>query len=349
MSNKFKGEYSGTKEVSERHKIDKEKLQKYLEQSIDDFSKISFIEEFIGGQSNPTYLIKTSGKSYVLRRKPPGKLLKSAHAVDREYEVIAALNKTDVPVPKAYLHCEDESIIGTEFFLMSYVDGEVMWEPHIPQASNEERYKIYKSMNNTIARLHSVDHEKIGLSSFGKPGNYVGRQVSRWSKQYLASETREIKSMNNLMEWLPKNLPEEKATKLVHGDFSLSNVMIDLNTFEICAILDWELSTLGDPAADFSYHCIQYKLNPILSDEKQCRNMGIPCEMEYLEMYEEKTGYQIAKEWNLYMGFNLFKLAAISQGIMGRVRDGTAAGKNADSFGENAIMMADEAWKLINE
>ena len=178
MSNKFKGEYSGTKEVSERHKIDKEKLQKYLEQSIEGFSKISSVEEFIGGQSNPTYLIKTSGESYVLRRKPPGKLLKSAHAVDREYEVIAALNKTDVPVPKAYLHCEDESIIGTEFFLMSYVDGEVMWEPHIPQASSEERYKIYKSMNNTIARLHSVDHEKIGLSSFGKPGNYVGRQIS---------------------------------------------------------------------------------------------------------------------------------------------------------------------------
>ena len=349
MDSKFKGEYSGTKSVSERHLIDQVNLQTYLNENLKSFEEISSIEEFIGGQSNPTYLIKTLSKSYVLRRKPPGKLLKSAHAVDREYKVIAALNKTDVPVPKAYLHCEDESIIGTEFFLMSCVEGEVMWEPHIPKATNEERKKIYQSMNETIAKLHSVDHEKIGLDSFGKPGNYVGRQVARWSKQYVASETREIKSMNNLMEWLPKNLPVEKTTKLVHGDFSLSNVMIDLSTFKICAILDWELSTLGDPAADFSYHCIQYKLNDVLSDEKQCEKLGIPTERQYLEMYEEKTGFQLAKEWNLYMGFNLFKLAAISQGIMGRVRDGTAAGKNADSFGENAVMMADTAWKLINE
>ncbi len=349
MDSKFKGEYSGTKSVSERHLIDQVNLQTYLNENLENFGEISSIEEFIGGQSNPTYLIKTPSKSYVLRRKPPGKLLKSAHAVDREYKVIAALNKTDVPVPKAYLHCEDESIIGTEFFLMSCVEGEVMWEPHIPKATNEERKKIYQSMNETIAKLHSVDHEKIGLASFGKPGNYVGRQVARWSKQYVASETREIKSMNNLMEWLPKNLPVEKTTKLVHGDFSLSNVMIDLSTFKICAILDWELSTLGDPAADFSYHCIQYKLNDVLSDEKQCEKLGIPTERQYLEMYEEKTGFQLAKEWNLYMGFNLFKLAAISQGIMGRVRDGTAAGKNADSFGENAVMMADAAWKLINE
>jgi len=349
MTNKFKGEYSGTKDVSERHQIQQNDLQNYLYEKLEGFEQISSIEEFIGGQSNPTYLIKTQNNSYVLRRKPPGKLLKSAHAVDREYKVIAALNKTNVPVPKAYLHCEDETVIGTEFFLMGYVDGEVMWEPHIPQASNAERQKIYHSMNDTIAKLHSVDYESIGLDSFGKPGNYVGRQVARWTKQYIASETRDISSMNNLMEWLPKNLPVEKATKLVHGDFSLSNVMIDIETFKICAILDWELSTLGDPAADFSYHCIQYKLNPVLSDEKQCKKLGIPSEKEYLEMYEEKTGYQIAKEWNLYMGFNLFKLAAISQGIMGRVRDGTAAGKNADSFGENAVMMADAAWKLINE
>ena len=258
MNNKFKGEYSGTKNVSERHEIDQNKLQEFLNDKLENFGDIKSIEEFVGGQSNPTYLLKTQRESYVLRRKPPGKLLKSAHAVDREYKVIAALNKTDVPVPKAYIHCEDESVIGTEFFLMSFVDGEVMWEPHIPQASNEERQKIYHSMNETIAMLHSVDHESIGLETFGKPGNYVGRQVARWSKQYVASETREIKSMNNLMEWLPKNLPAEKATKLVHGDFSLSNVMIDLKTFKICAILDWELSTLGDPAADFSYHCIQY-------------------------------------------------------------------------------------------
>jgi len=349
MNTKFKGEYSGTKSVSERHEINQEDLEKYLKSEVKNFEDIISLEEFIGGQSNPTYLIKTISESYVLRRKPPGKLLKSAHAVDREYKVIAALNKTDVPVPKAYLHCEDESVIGTEFFLMSFVEGEVMWEPHIPKATETERQKIYQSMNDTIAKLHSVDHVSIGLEDFGKPGNYVGRQIARWSKQYLASETREIKSMNNLMEWLPKNLPIEKGTKLVHGDFSLSNVMIDLNSFGICAILDWELSTLGDPAADFSYHCIQYKLNEVLSNEKECKSLGIPTEREYLAMYEEKTGYEISKEWNLYMGFNLFKLAAISQGIMGRVRDGTAAGKNANSFGENAIMMADAAWKLINE
>ena len=186
MNSKFKGEYSGTKNVSERHEIDQNKLQEFLNDKLENFGNIKSIEEFVGGQSNPTYLLKTQRESYVLRRKPPGKLLKSAHAVDREYKVIAALNKTDVPVPKAYIHCEDESVIGTEFFLMSFVDGEVMWEPHIPQASNEERQKIYHSMNETIAMLHSVDHESIGLETFGKPGNYVGRQVANLSTYIIS-------------------------------------------------------------------------------------------------------------------------------------------------------------------
>ena len=349
MANKFEGEYSGTKNISEKHKIDIDNLGDYLSKTLEGFEEIISIEEFIGGQSNPTYLIKSEDQTYVLRRKPPGKLLKSAHAVDREYKVISALNSTDVPVPKAYLHCKDEAVIGTEFFLMSFVEGDVIWEPSIPQATPEERMKIYSSMNDTIAKLHKVDPYDIGLDDFGKPGNYVARQVSRWSKQYVASETTEIKSMNNLMDWLPKNLPTEKPTRLVHGDFSLSNVIINTENFKISAILDWELSTLGDPIADFSYHCIQYKLNPVLSNESECKALGIPTEKDYVKMYEEKAEVEIGEEWNLYMGFNLFKLAAISQGIMGRVRDGTAAGKNADTFGESAIMMADEAWKLINE
>ena len=350
MNTKFKGEYSGTKSVSERHEINQEDLEKYLKSELKNFEDIVSLEEFIGGQSNPTYLIKTKSESYVLRRKPPGKLLKSAHAVDREYKVIAALNKTDVPVPKAYLHCEDESVIGTEFFLMSFVEGEVMWEPHIPKASETERQKIYQSMNDTIAKLHSVDHVSIGLEDFGRPGNYVARQLSIWTKQYRDSETAEISSMNNLIDWLPENLPSEKPTRLVHGDFSLTNVIVNPETNKISSILDWELSTLGDPIADFSYHCLQYFINPILGDINQCNELNIPNLDAYRDMYMENSEFEISEsEWNTYMGFSMFKLAAIAQGITGRVRDGTAAGKDADKFFEQTVSLADLGWLFVQK
>ena len=342
--------FAGTMPVSEKHGFDTKKLNDYLAEHLENFIGPIIVEEFKGGQSNPTYLIKTSTDSYVLRRKPPGLLLKSAHAVDREYKVIKALNMTDVPVPIAYLHCEDESVIGTEFFLMSFVEGTVFWEPHIPEAKdNKQRSDIYKSLSEAIFKLHNVKPSDIGLEDYGRPGNYVARQVSRWSKQYVASETETIAAMNNLMEWLPENLPTEKPLCLVHGDFSLTNVIIDNESDQVASILDWELSTLGDPMADFSYHCLQYKLNPILSDAAQCKNLGIPAEKEYLKLYADKVDYYIDSEWDLYMSFNLFKLAGISQGIMGRVRDGTAAGVNAEETGMRARLLAESAWDLVKD
>ena len=350
MIKKFESQFNGTKEMSEKQFIDPEILSSFLKENIPNFSGQLEIQEFIGGQSNPTYFLDSGDKSYVLRRKPPGVLLKTAHAVDREFKVISALNKTDVPVPKAYLHCEDESLIGTEFFVMEYIDGTVIWESHIPHGTNEDRYQIYSSMNETIASLHSVDPFKIGLEDFGKPGNYVARQVSRWTKQYRDSETAEIPSMNKLIDWLPKNLPSEKPTRLVHGDFSLTNVIVNPESNKIASILDWELSTLGDPIADFSYHCLQYFINPVLSDAKQCRELNIPDINSYRDMYMKNSEFEISEnEWNTYMGFSMFKLAAIAQGITGRVRDGTAAGKDADKFFEQTIFLADLGWVFVQK
>ena len=349
MIKKVEGEMNGTKEMSEKHFIDAKILSDYLENNIDAYEGPLNIEEFIGGQSNPTYLLKTPSASYVLRRKPPGNLLKSAHAVDREYRVISALNNTNVPVPKAYLHCEDESLIGTEFFVMEFINGSVIWDPDIPHGTNSDRTQIYESMNKTIKRLHKVDPIKIGLEDFGKPGNYVGRQVARWSKQYELSETEKIPAMDSLIQWLPKNLPSEKPTRLVHGDFSLTNVIVNNDSNEIASILDWELSTLGDPIADFSYHCLRYLDNPVLSNEQECLRLGIPTYKNYVKMYFEGSDFDIKPdEWNLYMAFNMFKIAAILQGITGRVRDGTAAGKDADKLFPQTVELATNAWKLIN-
>tara|TARA_B100000686_G_scaffold29163_1_gene29515 strand:+ start:11965 stop:13020 length:1056 start_codon:yes stop_codon:yes gene_type:complete len=339
----------GTMDVLERHQFDVEALNAFMKETIDGFEGPIEIEEFKGGQSNPTYLIKSKNRSYVLRRKPPGKLLKSAHAVDREYRVITALNNTDVPVPTTYALCEDNEIIGTAFYLMEFMDGRVLWDPSMEDSSIEEASGVYASMNNTLAKLHSVDPLKINLESFGKPGNYVGRQISIWTKQYTDSETEEIIEMNKLIDWLPKNLPSDKPLRIVHGDFSLTNLMMHKEKPEVIAILDWELSTLGDPCADFSYHCMQYRLNPNLSDEEYCKKTGIPTEEEYLSMYSDKTGYDLNEEWELYMAYNLFKSAGILQGILGRVRDGTAASKHAKDMAARVRPLAEGAWKLIEE
>ena len=306
------------------------------------------MEEFRGGQSNPTYLIKTSTDSYVLRRKPPGLLLKSAHAVDREYKVIKALNMTDVPVPIAYLHCEDESVIGTEFFLMSFVEGTVFWEPHIPEAKdNKQRSDIYKSLSETIYKLHNVKPSDIGLEDYGRPGNYVARQVSRWSKQYVASETETIEAMNNLIEWLPKNIPDDDETSIVHGDYRLDNMILKNN--QVMGILDWELSTLGHPVADFSYHCLSWRNQEAFWDEAKLKDLGVPTESEYMEMYCENTGKDLSKNWEFYMAFNMFKIAGILQGILGRVRDGTAASKHAEERGMMVYPLSEAAWKIITD
>ena len=226
----------GTMEVLERHQFDEKALTDFMEKNVQDFVGPLSIEEFKGGQSNPTYLVKTETQSYVLRRKPPGKLLKSAHAVDREYRVITALNNTDVPVPKTFAFCEDTEVIGTSFYLMEFMDGRVLWDPSMEDSNTEEALGVYTSMNNTLAKLHSVDPIKVGLESFGRPGNYVGRQVSIWSKQYVDSETEEIIEMNKLIDWLPQNLPSDKPLRIVHGDFSLTNLMMHKDKSEVIAI-----------------------------------------------------------------------------------------------------------------
>jgi len=342
-----KNQNIGTMDVLEKHQIDTNTLTTFMEENVEDFEGPLVVEEFKGGQSNPTYLVKTQKQSYVLRRKPPGKLLKSAHAVDREYRVITALNGTGVPVPKTYALCEDEEVVGTVFFLMEFMEGRVLWDPSMADSSREEALGVYTSMNSTLAKLHSVDPLERDLESFGKPGNYVGRQVSIWSKQYIDSETEKIPEMDKLIDWLPNNLPSDKPLRIVHGDFSLSNLMIHTDKPEVIAILDWELSTLGDPVADFSYHCMQYRQNPNLADKEYCKEAGIPTEQEYVAMYCDKTGSDLKEEWELYMAYNLFKSAGILQGIMGRVRDGTAASKHANDMAARVRPLAKASWQLI--
>ncbi len=315
--------FSGTKEVDEKLKISPSKLQPWIDENVPNAGKIQTVEQFKGGQSNPTYKIVTDNKSLVLRRKPPGKLLPSAHAVDREYKVITALYETDVPVPKTYGLCEDNDVAGTAFFVMDFLDGDLFWDPMIP------------------------DYKKIGLEDYGKPGNYVARQVSRWSKQYRASETDNIEAMNNLIEWLPKNIPDDDETTIVHGDYRLDNMILRNN--EVIGILDWELSTLGHPIADFSYHCLSWRTQEAFWDEAKLKELGIPSEKEYMEMYCKYSGKDLSKNWEFYMAFNMFKIAGILQGILGRVRDGTAASKHAEERGNMVFPLSQAAWETIED
>lgn len=339
--------FSGTKKVEENLIIYAEKLQPWIDEFVPQAGKINSIEQFKGGQSNPTYKIITESKSLVLRRKPPGKLLPSAHAVDREYKVMTALYETDVPVPRTYGLCEDDDIAGTSFFVMDFLDGDLFWDPMIPSLSNKDRTEIYQNKNKTLAQLHSVDYKKIELEDYGKPGNYVARQVSRWSKQYRASETDDIEAMNNLIEWLPKNIPDDDETSIVHGDYRLDNMILKNNN--VMGILDWELSTLGHPIADFSYHCLSWRTQEAFWDQARLKELGVPSEKEYMNMYCENTGKDLSKNWEFYMAFNMFKIAGILQGILGRVRDGTAASKHAEDRGMMVYPLSEAAWSTIEK
>ena len=340
--------FSGTKEVAENLKFDELKLQEWFGDNIPSAGKIDKVVQFKGGQSNPTYKISSTNQVFVLRRKPPGILLPSAHAVDREYKVITALQNTEVPVPKTYGLCEDADIIGTPFFVMDFLDGTVYWDLLLSEKSPQERMEIYANKNKVIAELHNVDYESVGLSDYGKPGNYIARQVSRWTKQYLASETENIPAMINLIDWLPPNIPDEDETSIVHGDYRLDNMVFCSNN-NVMGVLDWELSTLGHPIADFNYHCISWKNIPQLADQKFCNENGIPTEEEYRNMYSRCTGKKLDENWEFYTIFNIFKLAGILQGIMGRVRDGTAASKHAEERGNQVAPLAEAAWDLVEK
>ena len=331
--------------------FDTDTLAAYLEQHVDGFKGPLTAEKFAGGQSNPTFLIEAASGKYVLRRKPPGELLKSAHAVDREFKVMSALANTDVPVAKAYHLCEDDSIVGSMFYLMEFIDGRVLWDPALPGMSNDERTAIYTEMNRVLAALHSVDIDAAGLSDYGKPGNYFERQIGRWSKQYKASETETIAEMDQLIEWLPANMPaDDGRVALAHGDFRLDNMMFENNGSQVLALVDWELSTLGHPFADLAYQCMQLRMpsdSPIagLGDADRAA-LGIPSEEEYVAMYCERMGLDSIPNWNFYLAFSIFRLAAILQGVQKRALDGNASNEKASQMGAMVKPLAVMAVEL---
>jgi aminoglycoside phosphotransferase (APT) family kinase protein len=336
-------QFMGTKPVEERHRIDVAALEKFLG------FQVSTVEQFRGGQSNPTYKINNK---YVLRRKPPGKLLPSAHAVDREYRVIKALHPTGFPVAKPLVLCEDESVIGTAFYVMDFVEGRVLWDPALPGMTKAQRAEIWDEQNRVIAQLHRVDYRAVGLEDFGKPGNYIARQVERWSRQYRASETQRVEAMDSLIGWLPKNIPPEAGTTVVHGDFRLDNTIFHPTEPRILAVLDWELSTLGDPLADFAYHCMTWHIPP---DKFRgiagfdLKELGIPSEAEYVSSYCKRTNRKSidASHWDFYLAYNLFRIAAICQGIAKRVLEGTAASTFAAEAATKTVPLAELGWQQV--
>ena len=347
-------QFTGTKPVEERHRFDLARLDSWLRENVKGYSGRLEVEQFKGGQSNPTYRVSAGGKRYALRRKPPGKLLPSAHAVDREYRVITALHGAGFPVARTYGLCTDDSVVGTMFYVTDCVEGRVLWDQSLPGASKPERAAIWDELNRVIAQLHSVDYNAIGLADFGKPGNYIARQVDRWTKQYRASETEKIESMDGLIEWLPKNIPAGDETTIVHGDYRLDNTIFHPAEPRILAVLDWELSTLGHPLADFAYHCMSWHIPP-----GQFRGiagldydaLGIPTEQRYIEAYCKRTGRAgvSASDWDFYMAYNLFRIAGILQGIMKRVVDGTAASSHAAEAGKRARLMAELGWQQVEK
>jgi aminoglycoside phosphotransferase (APT) family kinase protein len=345
---------SGTAEVREALRFDEGRLSDYMTSHVEGFHGPLQVRQFRGGQSNPTYLLQADSGSYVLRRKPPGKLLKSAHAVDREFRVISALYGADFPVPRPYVLCEDDVVIGTSFYIMEYVEGRIFWELDLPGLGPDERAAIYDSVNETIANLHSFDYVALGLDDFGKPGNYFARQISRWSGQYRASETRTIEAMDRLMDWLPIHIPGDESASIVHGDFRLDNMIIHPDEPRVIAVLDWELSTIGHPLADFTYHLMSWQMPEIGLGSAGLRDrdlaaLGIPSEDDYTRRYCDRTERHAGiADREFYSAFNFFRLAAILQGIAGRVRDGTAASAHAGQAESAVGPLAALGWEFAS-
>jgi aminoglycoside phosphotransferase (APT) family kinase protein len=344
--------YQGTRPVAEAHRFDLAALERYMRANVAGFTGALEAEQFKGGQSNPTFRLTAGGRSYVMRRKPPGKLLPSAHAVDREYRVTTALAGTDVPVARTYCLCTDESVIGAMFYIMDYVEGRVLWDPLLPGMSPAGRGAIFDEMNRVIAALHRVDYASVGLAEYGKPGNYFARQLDRWSKQYKASETEKIESMDLLMEWLPKNIPPGEATSIVHGDYRLDNMIFHPSEPRVLAVIDWELSTLGHPMADFAYHMMGWRFSSTeFRGLRGCdlEALGIPNEREYFEKYMRRTGATAPseKDWEFCMAYNMFRAAAIFQGVMARAVAGNAASAWALETGKRARPTAELGWKQV--
>lgn len=324
--------FSGVKPVEERHKLDETALARWLTENVEGYAGPLTINQFKGGQSNPTYQLVTPARKYVLRKKPGGKLLPSAHAVDREFRVISSLYPTGFPVARPYALCQDDSVLGAMFYVMEMVEGRILWDGSLPDMSAAERRAVYENKIATLAKLHNTDHVAIGLADYGKPGNYFARQIDRWSKQYKLSETETIDEMNRLIDWLPQTIPPGERTSIVHGDYRLDNMVLHATEPRVIAVLDWELSTLGDPLGDFTY----YLMNWVMPSDgrsglggRDVAALGIPTQEEAVKLYCEFTGRDGIPELDWYFSYNAFRLACILQGIAGRVRDGTAASAHA--------------------
>ncbi len=348
-------QFAGTRPVAPQHAFDTGRLADWMKAEVDGFAGDLVVEQFKGGQSNPTFRLTAGGRRYVLRRKPPGKLLPSAHAVDREFAVISALRRTGVPVARPYALCTDDNVIGTMFYVMDCVDGRVLWDPSLPGMTPGERRAVFDEMNRVMAALHQVDPAAVGLADYGKSGAYVERQVARWSKQFqgsLAVTGEPVPAMDRLMAWLPENIPPGDETRIVHGDYRLDNLIFHPTEPRVLAVLDWELSTLGHPLADFAYHAMAWRLSPgqfrgLVGNDLAA--LGIPDEAAYVRTYVARTGRPPVppREWEFYMAFNMFRLAAILHGVLARALQGNAASADALAAGQRAIPLAEAAWQQV--
>jgi len=339
----------GAELVSPVHPIDEAALAAYLRANVGDFAGRVDVEQYQGGQSNPTYRITAGEQRYVLRRKPPGRLLPSAHAIEREYRVMQALSGTGVPVARMYALCEDPAVIGTAFYVMEYVEGRILWDPTLPGMTTAQRAAHYDELNRVLSTLHRVDYAAVGLADFGRVGQYIERQIARWSKQYEAAAAERIPAMDRLISWLPQHVPSGDETAIVHGDFRLDNVIFHPAEPRVLAVLDWELSTLGHPLSDFAYQVMAWRLAPgQFRGLKGCdfAALGIPTEREYVAAYCRRTGRSEIANWEFYLIFNMFRIAAILHGVLARALQGNAASANALEQGGRARVVAEVAWDM---
>jgi aminoglycoside phosphotransferase (APT) family kinase protein len=339
---------TGTKEVAETHKFDESALDRWMQANVEGYKGPLQVRQFKGGQSNPTYQLITPDKKYVMRRKPPGRLLPSAHAVDREYRVITALYPTGFPVAKSYGLCTDDSVIGTMFYVMDMVEGRILWDQSLPHYTPEQRRPIYMAQVTTLADLHNTDYKAIGLGDYGRTGNYMARQIDRWTKQYKASETQHIETIERLIEWLPRTCPEDDQTSIVHGDYRMDNMVMHATEPRVVAVLDWELGTLGNPLADFTYFLMSW-VNGTMATIPDLKAHGAPTIEEVVEDYCRRTGRSGLPDLNWYFSYNIFRLAGIVQGIIGRARDGTANSPTAGAMSSRVPALGAAAWKFAEK
>ncbi|WP_411817283.1 phosphotransferase family protein [Hyphococcus sp. DH-69] len=347
MADDSNPDFSGLGATPEHLKFDETALTEYMTKHVEGFEGPIDVKKFKGGQSNPTYLVSTPSKKYVVRRKPPGKLLPSAHAVEREYKVMTALGGQGFPVPRTYALCEDADVIGTPFFVMDFLEGRIFWDASLPEVQKEERKPLFNALVDTLADLHNIDYQAAGLGDYGKPGNYFERQIGRWSKQYQAAETETIEEMDALMKWLPTAIPSDDATSVVHGDFRFDNAIMHPIEPKVIAVLDWELSTLGHPLADFTYFLMLWHFPPSVRGGLMGRDLeelGVPSMEDAVERYSKRTGRGEIADLNFCLAYNMFRLGSIVQGVYARALQGNASSPEAKNMGTQARMLAALAW-----